>query len=117
MVKVNYIGLLMALFSVSLPLFTLSAESQEAGEIKEIRGIVDNVDWVGSKLVIHYLEYDGGNDTLAFDVPDSAVITRGSDRIALSDIVICDSVTVEYCDRGINGLDAIRIRDHNLYNR
>jgi hypothetical protein len=94
-----------------------AAEGTAAREVKKIVGTVVTVDWVASEIVVRY--YDGARgayDELTFEVPGSAKLYRGAERIALSDIEQGDEVEVEFYGRGFGGLKVISILDNNLEN-
>jgi len=74
-------------------------------------GTVDQVDSVGSTLVIMVVDQE-----MLFVVPDDVKIRRGSDEIFLDDIEQGDNITVEYYRTSDGQLKATSITDTNLIN-
>jgi hypothetical protein len=61
-------------------------------DVKKFRGYVENIDWVGSLLVV-----DGG-DPMTFYVPSGMEIRCGTEKVSLSDLSVGDPVLVRYKD-------------------
>jgi hypothetical protein len=58
----------------------------------------------------------GSYDELTFEVPNSASLYRGTEKIAFSDIEESDEVEVEFYGQGFSGLKVISIAGNNLGN-
>lgn len=66
-------------------------------EVKTADGEVYSMDWAASEIVIRWLEQsDNSYRELILNVPDDAVIRKGSDIIQSSELQISDPVTVKY---------------------
>ncbi len=66
-------------------------------EIKTTDGKIYSMDWAASKIVVRWLELsDNSYRELILNVPDDAVIKKGTDTIESSELEIADDVTVEY---------------------
>lgn len=73
---------------------------QAQGELREVKvvdGIISDLDWAGSKMVVKWLNgYDNSYRELVLAVPDNAVIRKGAEGIDFSELQIDDAVTVRY---------------------
>ena len=66
-------------------------------EIKSADGKIYSMDWAGSEIVVRWLELsDNSYRELILNVPDDAVIRKGTDTIESSELEISDDVTVKY---------------------
>ena len=92
--------------------YAQDADSQEV--VKTVSGTVQNVDWVGGKLVVDTNDY-GNADEVVFIVPDDAEIVSGSDTINLTAIEQGDQVQVQFVST-LRGLIVKRIVDQNTLN-
>ena len=73
---------------------------QDQAEISAVRaaeGIIFDLDWAGSKMTVKCADASANNyNELVLNVPDDAVMRRGSEQIDFSELEIDDSVTVKY---------------------
>ncbi|MDP3143414.1 MAG: hypothetical protein Q8N14_05725 [Candidatus Omnitrophota bacterium] len=79
-------------------------------DIKTVKGRIGDIDWVGSKIAIRWYDSDGlGTDEITLIVTPQTKIIKGTSEISLSDLIIENSVAVQYFDSGFAGLKAIKI--------
>lgn len=109
------IGILIFVFACPLVLATLSygQEAVSHERTQTVTGSVQEVDWVGRKIVIS--ANFGNPDLIAFYVPDDAVLTSGLETIDLADINQADQVEIVYVDT-LAGLKVKRLKDMNVAN-
>ena len=70
---------------------------EQPREVKVVDGAVYDLDWVGSKMAVRWLDsHDNSYRELVIDVPDNAVIRKGAKKIDFSELEISDAVTVKY---------------------
>ena len=105
--------LMVMLFSGVLSLggvyFVQDSEAQEANkQTRSADGLVSQIDWVGSKLVV-----DVGGDEMTFVVEDDVKVQRGTDELSVNDLDQSDAITVYYYDNGAAGLKVVRITDNS----
>jgi len=66
-------------------------------EVKTTDGQVYGMDWAASEIVVRWLDLsDNSYRDLILNVPDDAVIRKGTDTIESSELQIADPVTVKY---------------------
>ncbi|MDD5218159.1 MAG: hypothetical protein PHN49_10480 [Candidatus Omnitrophica bacterium] len=111
MMKSGMLMMLMAGALMAAPV-VYGEEEISSRRVMAVDGEVAQVDWVGSRIVI---SPDNGNQIL-FHVPKNAQITRGIEKISLSDLEAQDRVSVAYYIDPEKGPVIIRLDDTNLAN-
>ena len=72
-------------------------DREEIRAAKSVEGTVFDLDWAGSKMTIRRPDASGNNYyDLVLNVPDDAVMRRGSGQMDFSELEIDDAVTVRY---------------------
>ena len=90
MILVVFLGI-----GMSSPCFCAGENTYK--EIKTVDGKIDDIDWAGSKIVVKWLdEYTNNFRSVMIDVPDNAIIRKGTEDIGLSELEVSDDVTVKY---------------------
>jgi hypothetical protein len=85
---------------------------------RTVTGIVADIDTVGRRLVIRVDNYSGiRSDQLVFQVPKSAVFTRGARKASFLSINISDTVSVTYYSDDFEGLKVRSVANLNMGNQ
>ncbi len=79
-----------------LPCF--SQEQLQTVQSRLLKGNIVNLDFVGSKITIKYLQPNGDNDEITLRIALSTKITQNDLRISVSDLSNGDEVAVRYYD-------------------
>lgn len=65
--------------------------------IKTLDGTISDMDWAKSEIAVKWLNTsDNSYRETVLNMPDDAVIRKGTDTIQSSELQIADEVTVEY---------------------
>lgn len=112
MISVALSALVLAGVFAGLP-FCYGQEESPRERMQRTNGTVKEIDWVAGKIVVD--TDDGYLDEAVFFVPDSAVLTRGTETISLSDIDQGDQVDIEYTGSDAS-LKIVRLNDKNMAN-
>ena len=78
--------------------FSLSFCQEQVGIVQPqlLKGNVVNVDFIGSKITVRYLQPSGGNAEITLGVTSHTTVGRGDLRISLTDVHKGDDVAVQY---------------------
>jgi hypothetical protein len=87
---------------------------QNSGNVKQIKtvsGDIADLDWVGQKIVVRWLQTQGQvkHDEITIFVPEDIKITKGSNTVSFSELNISDRVTVEYYNSSPGPLKAVSV--------
>jgi catabolite regulation protein CreA len=83
-------------------------EQSEQCAMKTVHGTIIDIDWVGSQIVVRTVD-NATVDEITFYVTRATVITKGTDTLGLADLIVSETVTVDYCLQSFVGLEAARI--------
>ena len=96
--------------------FPCAAQQVNEGRLKSIQGNVKSIDWVGSTLVVSFIDEKGNPREITFLVPEDLKIARGNEEIGLADVEMGDILNVEYCEVSSGPFMAKSIVNNSLAN-